>query len=218
MNIKNIDDKIHGGLFGLLIGDAVGVPYEFKSKNEIKNIAMFAHDLINKTYPNIPYGTWSDDGSQSLILLESLITQGRLDLNDFLQNLAKWLFNGYMAVDQKVFDVGIQSYEYISTFKKQGFFEVDPQPQENQNGNGSLMRCLPLVLWHRGSNQALVQLAHEQSMVTHPHMRSQVCCAWYCLIAKQLFIYHDFNKAMSISTQILIDIYLKTSNTIALDD
>ncbi|NHZ94468.1 hypothetical protein F2P46_01715 [Massilia sp. CCM 8734] len=48
------------------------------------------------------------------------------------------------------------------------------------------MRALPLALWHRGSDASLVHDAHEQSLPTHGHLRSQVCCALYCLWARRV--------------------------------
>jgi ADP-ribosylglycohydrolase len=51
-------------------------------------------------------------------------------------------------------------------------------------GNGSLMRVLPLVLWHRGSDESLVSDAHLQSRVTHGDDYCQICCALYCLWAR----------------------------------
>ncbi len=53
-------------------------------------------------------------------------------------------------------------------------------------GNGSLMRVLPLALWHRGSDAELVTDAQAQSCVTHGHLRVQVCCALYCLWARRV--------------------------------
>ena len=52
------------------------------------------------------------------------------------------------------------------------------------NGNGSLMRVLPLALWHNGADEALVRDAHLQSLPTHSHPRSLVACAFYCLVAR----------------------------------
>jgi ADP-ribosylglycohydrolase len=54
------------------------------------------------------------------------------------------------------------------------------------NGNGALMRVLPLALWHQGTDGELVADAHAQSRVTHGHVRSQVCCALYCLWARRV--------------------------------
>jgi len=58
--------------------------------------------------------------------------------------------------------------------------------EEMDNGNGSLMRVLPLALWHRGSDRELYEDARRQSLCTHGHLRSQLCCALYCLWARRL--------------------------------
>jgi ADP-ribosylglycohydrolase len=57
---------------------------------------------------------------------------------------------------------------------------------EYANGNGSLMRVLPLALWHQGPDLDLVPAAQRQSLPTHGHLRAQVCCALYCLWARRL--------------------------------
>jgi ADP-ribosylglycohydrolase len=57
---------------------------------------------------------------------------------------------------------------------------------EFDNGNGALMRSLPLVLWHEGPDDELAEWAHLQSRVTHGHLKSQVCCALYCLWARRV--------------------------------
>ncbi|HKV84591.1 MAG TPA: ADP-ribosylglycohydrolase family protein, partial [Ktedonobacterales bacterium] len=56
--------------------------------------------------------------------------------------------------------------------------------EENAQGNGSLMRVLPLALWHRGSDAELVADARAQSRVTHGHICVQMCCALYCVWAR----------------------------------
>jgi ADP-ribosylglycohydrolase len=48
------------------------------------------------------------------------------------------------------------------------------------------MRVLPLALWHRGSDVELIADAQAQSRVTHGHLRSQICCALYCLWARRI--------------------------------
>ena len=48
------------------------------------------------------------------------------------------------------------------------------------------MRVLPLALWHAGSDVQLVRDAFLQSLPTHGHVRSQVCCAIHVLWARRL--------------------------------
>lgn len=75
------------------------------------------------------------------------------------------------------------------------------------NGNGSLTRALPLALWHRGSDEDLVGLAHAQSMVTHGHVHSQVCCALYVLVAKRLLERQAMNEAWERAEENLANVY-----------
>lgn len=91
MNTGVIKNKTYGTIFGLLIGDAIGVPYEFKKESQIdiNGIDIHPKNLKNKTYSHIPFGTWSDDGVQSLILLSSLLDNQKLDLIDILNRLVK---------------------------------------------------------------------------------------------------------------------------------
>lgn len=217
---KDKKDKIYGGIYGLLLGDAIGVSFEFKAAQDIQasDIDIAPQNLKNKTYPEIPFGTWSDDGAQSLILLDSLLVQQSINYNDLLDRLVRWLDHGEMAVDQHTFDVGIQTREYLYQYKVAGEFKIDNHPRESQNGNGSLMRCLPLALWHTGSDQQLVEFAQQQSLVTHPHLRSQVCCALYCLIARNLLLGHQPIFSIEQSKQTLKDIYMQSSNHAALDE
>ena len=183
----NKADSIAGGLMGLLVGDALGVPYEFHAAHEIpalEQIEMEPPLEFSRSHRNTPIGTWSDDGAQALCLLASLLDANRLDPDDLGRRLVDWYDRGYMAVDGKVFDVGIHTgivLHQIST----GMPVLEAGALGNQSrGNGSLMRVLPLVLWHRGSDAALVADAHLQSQVTHGDDYCQICCALYCLWAR----------------------------------
>ena len=105
-------ERIAGGLYGLLVGDALGVPYEFYEAKELpvyEKIEMTPPAGFQKTYPKIAAGTWSDDGAQALCLLDSLSVCGRFCLGDFSDRLLEWYEEGKWAVDGEVFDVGIQT-------------------------------------------------------------------------------------------------------------
>ena len=182
-----IQERIEGGLVGLLVGDALGVPYEFHHRDDIPpwpEIEFHPPEDFPRSHRRIAPGTWSDDGAQALVLLASLLDCGRLDLDDFARGLVSWYEDGHMAVDGHVFDIGIQTRAALGRLR-QGVAPQQAGPADEQaNGNGSLMRVLPLALWHQGTDEELALDAHEQSIVTHGHIRSQVCCALYCLWAR----------------------------------
>lgn len=111
----------------------------------------------------------------------------RFDADDFGRRLVMWYDAGYMAVDEIVFDVGITTGKAIRAMRQNVPALEAGASDAHENGNGSLMRVLPLALWHRGSDAELVRDAQLQSQVTHAHLRSQICCALYCLWARRLF-------------------------------
>jgi ADP-ribosylglycohydrolase len=187
-------DRIEGALLGALIGDALGVPYEFHRPENLP-----PHGLIEftppaefpRSHPRIAPGTWSDDGAQALALCASLLACGHLNVDDFAERLLAWYQDGYCAVDGIVFDIGVQTGQAFANLKK-GVSPRDAGPAgEWDNGNGSLMRVIPLAVWHRGSEAELLRDAFAQSAVTHGHMRSKLCCALYCLWVQRLLVADD---------------------------
>lgn len=180
-------ERIRGGLWGLLIGDAVGVPYEFRPPAELPELSaieMTPPPGFAPTRSQVPFGTYSDDGAQALCLLQSLTVCGRLSAHDFALRMLMWMHRGHLAVDGNVFDVGIQTRAALDRLNHGVSAEQAGSRREQDNGNGSLMRVLPLALWHEGSDSELAELAAAQSRVTHAHPRSEVCCALYCLWAR----------------------------------
>ncbi|HET9226064.1 MAG TPA: ADP-ribosylglycohydrolase family protein [Thermoanaerobaculia bacterium] len=177
-------DLIQGGLYGLLVGDALGVPYEFQAASALprfEEIEMEPPPGFARSHPRVPPGSWSDDGSQALCLLTSILYHGRLDLDDFGRRLLNWRNVGYLAAGGVVFDIGVQTSRALDALENGVPAEKAGPAGERDNGNGSLMRVLPLALWHRGTDAELFRDAARQSLVTHGHPRAQLCCALYCL-------------------------------------
>lgn len=179
----SVPDRIAGAIFGHLCGDAFGVPYEFHSPQqlprELKWGAIGTHAQ--------PPGTWSDDGALMLCHVASLAELGRFDADDTGRRFVRWRDEGYMAAGGVVFDVGNTTSEAIGRMRN-GSRAADAGPDsESDNGNGSLMRVLPVALWFANAPlNELITACHEGSRITHGHARSQVCCAVYGLILSTL--------------------------------
>ena len=174
--------RLAGGIWGHLVGDAVGVPYEFREASEIGEVRFGATGSHGQ-----PPGTWSDDGALMLALLDSLLTAG-FDVEDQGRRAVAWYRDGAYTPDgDGRFDVGLTTTAALSAIER-GTPAADAGPTgEFDNGNGSLMRILPIALVERDAGDAtLVDHAQRASRVTHGHPRAQVACALYVLVAARL--------------------------------
>lgn len=180
-------DRLAGGLQGLLIGDALGVPYEFHDPLDLPppdQINMDPPEGFLRSHEGVPPGTWSNDGTQALCLLQSLLAKGTLDLGDLSRRLVNWAKWGHLAVDGTVFDIGLQMDRAIERLRTEVAPDEAGPAGELNSGNGSLMRVLPLALWHMGDDLSLISMAAQQSLPTHGHPRAAVACAFLCLWAR----------------------------------
>ena len=181
-----MERKILGGIFGLCVADAVGVPFEFHSREELKRTP--ATDMCGYGTYYQPPGTWSDDTSMTLCLLDSL-TSG-LDYTDIMRRFLSWLEDAKYTPYHEVFDVGRTSREAILRFGK----GVPPLQcggsSERDNGNGALMRTLPLVFYLYSrfgadffQQEEAVSIIHNVAALTHAHKRNQIACGIHVSIA-----------------------------------
>lgn len=180
--------RIQGALKGAVVGDALGVPYEFKAPEAIppwEQIEMGVPAGFKKSYPNVPLGTWSDDTALMLALFDSLLSVQPFSMDDFSQRMLNWYFNGEYTPDGHVFDVGPQTQTALLAIKD-GIAVTEAAPSsEYANGCGSLMRVLPVAFFNLPANN-LIQLAIDQSTPTHPHIRSGLCCGLYVVLVNRL--------------------------------
>ena len=64
------ENKVYGGLFGFCIGDILGVPVEFSTRQERKEDPIKEMRAYG-TYHQ-PFGTWSDDTSLTICLIDAI--------------------------------------------------------------------------------------------------------------------------------------------------
>jgi ADP-ribosylglycohydrolase len=135
---------------------------------------------------NQPPGTWSDDSSLLLCTVESLINH-EFDLHDMGQRFVRWYREGYWTPWGEVFDIGGTTRRAINRLERGVEPEMAGDSDEGSNGNGSLMRILPIALRFADSRpDELLSYAHRASSLTHRHPRSLIACGFYCLMVAQL--------------------------------
>jgi ADP-ribosylglycohydrolase len=179
---------IKDALFGLAVGDALGVPVEFRSRAAIRQDPVT--DMIGYGTYHLPPGTWSDDSSLAFCLAE-VLTQG-YDLDAIGQNFVKWLYHNYWTPYNVVFDVGISTKDAIRNISQGIRPELAGGTSEFDNGNGSLMRILPLIFYIKDKPiDERFQITKEVSSITHRHIRSVIGCFYYLEFARGLLNQED---------------------------
>lgn len=189
-------------LVGLALGDALGVPFEFKSRATIQYLApkeMQGHGTHDQ-----PAGTWSDDSSMAFCLAESLLAG--YDLQDISEHFIAWMDEAYWTAHDEVFDIGNRTQIALRELK-QILQQTNPIPalqartqiqEEYENGNGALMRCIPLLFLLKGQpSTQQYKIIHEVSALTHRHSRSAMACFIYLKFAEFLLQGLDKETAYS---------------------
>ena len=180
-------DKIKSVMIGHAVADALGVPVEFCSREELKEKPVT--EMLGFGSYSVPAGSWSDDTSMSLCALDSL-AKGMVDYDEIMQNFGKWYYNDEFTPSGEMFDVGntcsfaIHNYHKANcTYKDCGLNDV------RSNGNGSLMRIHPFVLYAHYKMMPLKDcepMIFEASALTHAHGRSKLACGIYAYILMYL--------------------------------
>ena len=178
------------GIMGLVVGDAVGVPYEFKSRKTMKLYP--ATGMIGYGTHYQSKGTWSDDSSMTIATLESLKYNESLD--EMMYRFNDWYRNGEYTATGVMFDIGGTTARAINNYGKHKNIFTCGETSINSNGNGSLMRILPACIYcfkkyRRGAEETeLVNYIHRVSSLTHAHMISKMACGFYYFMVKNIIL------------------------------
>ena len=179
-------ETVYAGILGGVVGDALGVPYEFKSYSTMKKypaIGMMSYGTYNQ-----PKGTWSDDSSMTLALMDSLING--VDYEDMIEKFCEWFLNAKYTARDDVFDYGGTTNHAL-----RNYYEKHKDPLEcgltgeRDNGNGSLMRIMPMILYINAKNIDLnkqIELINNVSSLTHAHKTSTASCNIYNFVVQEV--------------------------------
>lgn len=175
-------NKYKSAFLGHIIADALGVPVEFNSRSSLRGNPVTSMRAYGTHHQ--PAGTWSDDSSMMLATLDSL-KQG-YNPDDIMDKFAAWMIDSEYTPYGEVFDIGIATSAAMMRYFKDQDTKKCGGITEWDNGNGSLMRILPVCLygyeWEKSGELSEAQVLsriHEVSGLTHNHLRSKIGCGLY---------------------------------------
>ena len=179
------------GIMGVVVGDALGCPVQFESRKEVARhpvTGMRGYGTFN-----LPEGSWTDDSSLTIALLESIRRTGKIDLDDIMENFMKWLYNGEFTPYGESYDIGRGTMQAINRYSKNRKAKKCGGDEEWNNGNGSLMRIMPACIYctvmessGMYSDRDAIDAIHSVGSLTHAHIRSNIACGLYFFMAKYI--------------------------------
>ena len=179
------------GIMGVVVGDALGTPVQFIERGALKEKpveTMEGHGTFD-----MPAGTWSDDSSMTLATLISLRERQDVDYEDIMNRFVDWTIEGKYTPAGKAFDQGITCMEAICKYARTGDYRTCGRTGEWANGNGALMRILPVCLFGyekvvcgEWDTEKALDGIHQVSALTHNHLRSKIACGMYFFMVKSI--------------------------------
>ena len=169
------------GLIGFAIGDAIGVPIEFVNRTKLQKEPITTMQGYGSHA--VPEGTWSDDTSMTLATLDSLIECKSINYKDIADKFLNWINNAKYTATDIVFDIGFTTRNALTRYHLE---KLEPTlcggDKINENGNGSLMRMLPIALYVYYKNlkeEEIITIVKNISSITHAHEISHLGCYIY---------------------------------------
>lgn len=167
-------------IIGHAVGDAMGFPTEFSKREELlKNPVL---EMIDSPDVGQPAGSWSDDTAMEIATIDSFIHKKCFDYKDIMDRWVQWISESEYTPTGVIFDIGRTCLKAIKKYCN----GTEPlrcgSTSINENGNGSLMRILPVALYAYTRNLddiSIQRLTDEMSSLTHAHEVSRLGCYIY---------------------------------------
>jgi ADP-ribosylglycohydrolase len=202
-------DRIFGGLWGSLVGDALGVPVEFRDRATVQ--ANPVKDMREYGSHHQPRGTWSDDSSMILCTIDSLLNH-EFSLADMGDRFVRWMNDGLWTAHGDVFDMGGTTATALLHIARGISADQAGGRSVESNGNGSLMRILPAVLRFAGEPiESSSSRLEKVSAITHGHARSRMACVFYGMMVRQLLLGRQSQEALDLARSEFSGLYERSA-------
>lgn len=192
--------KVLDGIIGFAVGDAMGVPVEFVQREKLLQAPLV--NMVGGGSHGMPKGSWSDDTSMTLATIDAIIETNEINLQAIADNFIEWFRKAKYTPTNKVFDIGRTTLQALAKVElKTCSPEMAGGTGEYDNGNGSLMRILPIVYWcyaKKYNKEEIYNVVKSVSSITHRHEVSIMGCYIYVLFAIEILKGKSFKDALKI--------------------
>lgn len=182
---KEVINLVRSAILGAAIGDAIGLPYQFKERDSFECLGMTGMGTFSK-----PAGYWSDDTSMTLATMDGIVSAGKIDTTSIADRFVNWMYGSRYTPGCNAYDIGRTTRDSVERYAE-GF----PPSRSGgytfyDNGNGALMRILPLAFLPGTS----IENVKDVGGITHNHVISHACCIFHVIYAKIMIQYPLSNR------------------------
>lgn len=171
------NNVVGAGILGFVLVDVLGVPFESIQRGRFR-----CDGLTSGGTHRQPLGTWSDDTSMMLATMDSIIkNSGHIDPDDMMRRFWMWYNDDMYTATEECFDIGVTTRKALEEYDSSGDFRKCGQTGIEANGNGALMRMLPLAFLE--CSDADVDVV---SSLTHAHEISMTGCRGFVSSTREL--------------------------------
>ncbi len=201
-------EKIKGLLYGIAVGDALGVPVEFMSRAHLKSRPVV--DFYSEYFNDENRGIWSDDSSLSFCLAESIV-EG-FSIENVAHKIKAWYLHNLWSAAQHPIEIGLATRNAIDKLDKGVSPYESGENGEYSNGNGSLMRVAPLAFYlYNSSITERFETVKDVSAITHAHIRTAIACFFLVEFVQNLICEPDKLAAFK-TTQNTVRDYINSTS------
>ncbi len=154
----DLQSQFRGSMVGLAVGDAMGMPVEGMSPQQIAEIYGRVENYLPSPVGDFDAGEWTDDTEQAVILAESIAETVYLSPEDFSERLKKW---------------GVESMNpRIGPTTRKAIYRLSQGAEWRNSGVfsdtcGAAMRVAPVGLVYHFNPDLVERYAAISAMVTH---------------------------------------------------
>ncbi len=178
MDPNELRNRCVGAIVGFAIGDALGMPAEFLSREQIrryygKPISGFIRAHPGHASDFLPEGSHTDNTQTMLATAECLIECKKMDPARQADALLSWFLNS--VPHRTPSTANLRACKHLSVgrpWNKSGVFS---------SGCSAAMRMTPIGLLFNGSSETLTRAAIDACIITHnePRARAASVCVAY---------------------------------------
>lgn len=180
---------IDASIYGFIVGDVLGVPVEFVAREKLKENPVF--DMMEYGTHNVPKGSWSDDTAMMLATMDAFkeFKGNVIDYSIIMDNFVMWIDQGKYSSTDKAWGIGRGTLLSVASYHR-GVPALECGEKDfKKNGNGSLMRILPMILYchyNALNDEETFEVISKTSKLTHAHEISIVACFLYTRFIREV--------------------------------